>query len=102
MESKVMKKTSEAGEKLAEIGTGIAAEASQIKEIVIDTFEERLDTAKDAAKRAIKRSRSTAEDLLDDAAHQVKKHPFQSVGLTFGCGLAFGLVIGWLASRQGK
>jgi ElaB/YqjD/DUF883 family membrane-anchored ribosome-binding protein len=102
MESKVMKKTAVAGERLAEIGTGIAAEASQIKERVIDTFEESLDTARDAAKRAIKSGRVAAEDLLDDAAYRVKKNPLQSVGATFGVGLAFGLVIGWLAARQRK
>jgi ElaB/YqjD/DUF883 family membrane-anchored ribosome-binding protein len=102
MESKVMKKTAVAGERLAELGTGIAAEAAQIKERVKDTFEESLETARDKAKRAIKSGRIAAEDLLDDAAYRVKKNPLPSVGATFGVGLAFGMIIGWLAARPRK
>lgn len=94
MEVNVMKRTNELGHKLA----GIAGEASCIKENVADAFEEGMDNAK----RALKRGRRKAEDTLDSAVHQVKRHPLQSVGITFGIGLACGIAVGWLAVRNGK
>ena len=94
MEMNVMKRTNELGRKLAEIG----GEASCIKENVAEAFEEGIDNTK----RALKRGRRTAEDALDSAAYQVKRHPLQSVGITFGVGLVCGLAVGWLAGRNGK
>jgi hypothetical protein len=50
-----------------------------------------------AARRAVKRGRYAAVDLMDDAAHSVKQHPLQTIvftfGLAFGAGALFGLVI---------
>lgn len=95
-----MSKSMIAGDKLAAFGTGIANEAVQIKEKVIDAFEEGVHTAKAAARRASKRGRDITEELLDNAECQVKRHPLKSVGVTLGVGLAAGLAIGWLAARK--
>lgn len=95
-----MSKAMTASDKLTAFGTGIAEEAVQIKEKVMDTFEEGVNRAKTAARQAQKRGCDITEDLLDDAKRQVKRHPFQSVGATLGVGLAIGLAIGWLAARK--
>lgn len=97
-----MKKTIVTDNKLPALGIGIADEAAQIKERVVDAFAEGVNTAKAAARRANKRGHDVTEELLDNAARQVKRHPFQSVGLTLGVGLATGFVFGWLVARQGK
>jgi ElaB/YqjD/DUF883 family membrane-anchored ribosome-binding protein len=92
MTAQVMSRSKEINEKIAAIG----AEASHIKEIVSGAIEGRVDDAR----RALKHGRHAAEEALDSATHQVKRHPLQSVGVTFGVGLAFGVIIGWLAGRK--
>ncbi len=102
MEDDMNKTTRIAGDKLAAFGTEIVGEAGQIKEKVLDIFEEGLNSARATAERASKRGCAVTEDLLDDAARQVKRHPLQSVGVTLGIGLAAGLAIGWFAARKGN
>ncbi len=97
-----MSKTRIAGDTLSALGAGIAEEAGQIKEKVIDVFDVGLNSAKATVERASKLGCSMTEDLLDDAAHQVKRRPLQSVVLTLGIGLLTGLTIGWLAARKGN
>ena len=55
-----------------------------------------------AARRLAKRSRYAAEDLIDDAAHRVKRDPLRAlaVGLTIGFGL--GALAVWLAIRNAR
>jgi len=100
MEAKIMNKAIVASDQLADIGADLMAGAVQIKERVVDTFEESVDAAKTATRRALRRSQNAAEELLDNTACQVKRHPFQSVGITLGVGLTFGLAIGWLVARK--
>lgn len=54
------------------------------------------------AKRMIKKGRYAAEDLVDDTAHYIKHDPWRSVGITFGVGLGFGVIIGLLLGRRNK
>ena len=96
------KTTRIAGDTLTAFGAEIVEEAGQIKEKVLDVFEEGLNSARITVERASKRGCAVTEDLLDDAARQVKRHPLQSVGVTLGIGLAAGVAIGWLAARKGS
>jgi ElaB/YqjD/DUF883 family membrane-anchored ribosome-binding protein len=81
-----------ARDRLMEVGDEVSrlkAEASQaVEDGVI------------AARRLAKRSRYAAEDLIDDAAHRVKRDPLRAlaVGLTIGFGL--GALAVWLATRN--
>lgn len=86
--------------KFAGIAGEMAAGPSQIKENVVNALEEKMDAAEEAARRTLKRGRRAAEDLLDDATYEVKRHPMRSVGVTFGIGLAVGLAVGWLAGHH--
>lgn len=54
------------------------------------------------AKRMIKKGRYAAEDLVEDTAHYIKHDPWRSVGVTFGVGLGFGVIIGLLIGRRDK
>jgi len=53
-----------------------------------------------AARRALKCSRFAAEDLTDEAAHSIKQHPLQAVGITFGLAFGVGALFGWIALQQ--
>lgn len=89
-----------ASEKLVCLGTEIAEEAVRIKEKVLDTVEESVNAGKAVVKRASRRGCAMAEDLLDETAYRVKRHPIRSVGVTLAVGFAAGIAIGWLASRK--
>ena len=69
---------------LAGAGVGL------LKETVADAIEDRIY----AAKRAVKKGRRAAEDLLDDAEYQVKQHLLSTMGMAFGLGLGLGAVVG--------
>jgi len=55
-----------------------------------------------AARRAMKRGRFAAEDLMDEAAHSIKQRPLQTVALTFGLAFGAGALLGWVTSRTRK
>lgn len=92
----------EPGNKLTGVGSEIAARSSQLKENIVSTLEEKMEAAEDATRRAIKRGRHAAEDLLDEATYEVKRRPVQAVGLTLGIGLTVGLALGWLLGHNRK
>jgi hypothetical protein len=50
-------------------------------------------------RRAVRRGRLAAEDLIDEAAHNIKQRPLQTVALTFGLAFGTGVLFGWIASR---
>ncbi len=95
------KATRIAGDTLTALGSEIMEEAGQLKEKVLDVFEEGLNSARATVQRASKRGCAFTEDLLDDTARKVKRRPLRSVGITLGIGLAAGLTIGWFAARKG-
>ena len=54
---------------------------------------ETLDDGVTAARRLLKRSRYTVEDGLEEAAHNIKRHPFSSLAIGFAAGAALGLLV---------
>jgi len=92
MAESVLSKTLHASEKVAEV----MPDMGRVKTVFSDAVEE----GKDAARRAVKRSRHAAEELMEEAAHEVKRYPLQTVAITFGAAFAAGLVLGWLAGRR--
>jgi hypothetical protein len=53
----------------------------------------------DETRRAVRRGRLAAKDLIDEAAHSIKQRPLETVALTFGLAFGTGVLFGWLASR---
>ena len=87
-------------DKVTDVGAAAAqleAEVARVKDAVADAVEDGID----AAKRTFKQGRRAAEDLVDDAEHQVKQHPLGTLGAFFGLGLGLGAVIGILLTRNG-
>ena len=68
--------------------TNLGREASRLKGVVTDAVENSLITAK----RAVKRGYISAEDLVDETAHRIKRHPFRSIAGAF----VIGALAGWL------
>jgi ElaB/YqjD/DUF883 family membrane-anchored ribosome-binding protein len=85
-------------EKTVEVRDQIGSEVKRMKETVTGA----VDNGVVAAKRAIKRGRRAAEDLVDDAEYRVKQHPFSALGVSFGIGIGLGAAIGALLARNGR
>jgi hypothetical protein len=70
----------------------------RIKKAVESTVED----CASSVRRAVKRGRFAAEDLMNEAAHSVKKRPLKSVALTFGLAFGVGALVGWIATNNHK
>ena len=87
MRANALKNTINSGAKVVE---SIAAS----KEVVSDALQE----GKDTVTRLLKDTRHSAEDLLDEATHNIKRFPLGSVLMAFSVGAVFGILI----SRNGR
>lgn len=67
-------------------------ESARLKTVVADALEDGVH----AARRAMKHGLFVAEDLMDDAAHEVKRHPLQAVATTSIMSFAAGVAVGWI------
>jgi ElaB/YqjD/DUF883 family membrane-anchored ribosome-binding protein len=82
------------GERLVEVGGG----ASRLKTAASHAVEDAVTEAKWLAKRG----HYAAEDLMEDAAHRVRRHPLRSVALGFAIGLGMGALAVWVATREAR
>jgi len=75
-------------------GTKISNRDFSLKDIV-----SAVEDYADGTRRAVRRGRLAAEDMIDEAAHSIKQRPLQTVSLTFGLAFGTGVLFGWIASR---
>jgi ElaB/YqjD/DUF883 family membrane-anchored ribosome-binding protein len=83
-----------ARERLTEVGD----EVSRLKTEASQAVEDQVV----AARRLAKRGRYAAEDLIDDAAHRIKRDPLRSVAIGLAIGFALGILTGWMATHHTK
>ena len=83
-----------ARERLMEAGS----EVSRLKTEASQAVEDRVV----AARRLARRGRYAAEDLIDDAAHRVKRDPLRAVAIGLVVGLGVGALAVWLATRNAR
>ena len=57
-----------------------------------------LEDGTTAVRHFAKRTRNTVNELVDDAAHNIKRYPFRSVAV----GLGVGMLVGVLIARNGR
>lgn len=74
--------------------SNLGREASRLRGVVNEAVDESLVNARRAARRGY----NSAEDLLEETAHEIKRHPFRSVA----CALAMGALAGWLLFPRRK
>lgn len=67
-------------------------EAVRLKAAVTDALEDGVH----AARRAMKHGLFVAEDLMEDAAHEVKRHPLEAVATASVLSFTAGVLAGWL------
>ena len=91
----VVDRVIKAGAQVSELGH----QAGRLKSVASTAVAEAIEDGRAAAKRAVKRSYNRAEDLMDDAAHRVKKAPLQSVAVCFGIGMLAGAIFARLFRR---
>lgn len=71
-------------------------EVSKIRSIVTDAVEDGVRSAS----RAIRHGRYAAEEVIDQAEHQVKQRPLQAIGLLFAAGMLVGGLLTWIGLRR--
>ena len=76
----------------------LAAKAAEGKILAEDLVE----IGKRKAERMVRHGREAGEDLLDDATHHIKHHPWQAVGIAAGLGAIVGLLFGLTCSPARK
>ena len=84
MKENVLKGTQFVEEQISNLGH----EASRLRGVVTDAVDDSLVNARRAARRGY----NSAEDLIDETSHHIKRHPLRSVL----CALAIGALAGWL------
>ena len=84
MKENVLRGTQFVGDQLSSIGQ----EASRLKGVVAEAVEDSMVTAR----RAVKHGYASAEDWVDEASHQIKRHPLGYVAGAF----ALGALVSWL------
>ncbi len=94
MRAETIEKDASTGLKFAHM----AAKAAEGKILAEDLVE----IGKRKAERMVRHGREAGEDLLDDATHHIKHHPWQSVGIAAGVGAVVGLLFGLTCSRACK
>ena len=87
MRENVLRGTQFVEEQISNLGR----EASRIKDVVGESIEDSIVSAR----RAVKKGFGTAEDLMDEATHSIKRYPMRSVLGAF----ALGACAGWLLFR---
>ena len=83
-------------DKAVHIGEQVVEMGDEAKTAASHAFEDAVT----GAKRFAKRSRYAAEDLMEDAAHRVKRDPFRSVGIGLAIGLGIGALAVWMATSN--
>ena len=92
--SSLLGKVRHVGERLMEAG----GEVSRLKTEASQAVEGGVV----AARRLARRGRAATEDLIDDAAHRVKRDPLRSVAIGLAIGLGVGALAVWLATRNAR
>lgn len=90
----LFKKAVAGGTHVAEFGL----EAARVK----DKVEHAVEDSVTAAKRAARRGRYAAEDLLEQGIHCVKQNPVSAVAVSFWAGFGLGALAVWISSRNHK
>ncbi len=65
-----------------------------------ETFADLVDESIEVTKRAVKHSGDALEDLMDDSTQRMKRHPLETVAMTFAVGFGIGMLFGWVIKRR--
>jgi ElaB/YqjD/DUF883 family membrane-anchored ribosome-binding protein len=84
---------------MEKVSDQIAHSAQRISKAA-ETFADVLDEGIGVAKRAVKHSGDALEELMDDNTQRIKRHPLETVAITFTIGISVGILFGLLIKRR--
>ena len=76
--------------------TDVLREVTRVKTVVAEAVEDGVK----AALKLVKQGRASAEDVLEEARHKVKKSPIEAVGIVFAAGVLTGSLLTWMGCRR--
>ena len=76
--------------------TDVLREVTRVKTVVAEAVEDGVK----AALKPVKQGRASAEDVLEEARHKVKKSPIEAVGIVFAAGVLTGSLLTWMGCRR--
>jgi ElaB/YqjD/DUF883 family membrane-anchored ribosome-binding protein len=85
-QSAVQRKVVQAGAGLEEVARSAPYLKSSVSEVMGDGLHK--------ARRAVKKSRYAAQDLIDDVLYSVRRHSLRSVAVTAGVAFGLGVLVG--------
>jgi len=81
------------------INDQIAQSAQRISRAA-ETFADVLDEGIEVTKRAVKHSGDALEEFMDDNTQRMKRHPLETMAMTFTAGIGVGMILGWLMKKR--
>lgn len=85
-----------AAEKATEHARDTIHRVPRTTSVVAEMIEDGIDTAK----RVGKHGSDAVEELMDDTANRVKRHPVESLVTAFAIGFIVGGLVDWLTRRK--
>ncbi|MGA2416536.1 MAG: hypothetical protein ABSF59_18935 [Candidatus Sulfotelmatobacter sp.] len=76
------------------------AEAAQQASRASDAIADAIDDGVRVAKRAAKQGGDAAEELLNDTAERLQRHPLLTMVSVFAVGVGAGALLGWMIRRR--
>lgn len=62
-------------------------------------LDEAMEQGRRKAQHLARRGYARAEDCVEDTTYYIKRHPWETVGLTLGAGALLGMLCGWCCAR---
>jgi ElaB/YqjD/DUF883 family membrane-anchored ribosome-binding protein len=84
---------------MEKVSEQIAQSAQRISRAA-ETFADVLDEGITVAKRAAKHSGDALEEMMDENTQRIKRHPLETVAMTFAVGFSVGMLFGWLMKKR--
>lgn len=94
METKIIEKTTDAAFQLGDLTHEVSKAGIFVNGVI--------DDGKRKAQRTAKRAVVAAEEYVEETTYYIKRHPWQSVGLATGVGVAAGLLASWMLASADR
>ena len=79
-----------------------ANEFATVPAKVVEELRRIVESAYDDVSRNVKKARHSAEDVISESRHEIKRHPLTAVGTATLAGVLIGFTIGWLAGNANR
>ena len=100
MRENTLRKAIESGTHLAvSAGDQIAGAGRKVMKTTA-AFSSAVGDGADKVRRGVTKSLDAAQDLKNDTAKTIRRHPFRTLGIVTGISLGSGMLAGWILRRK--